>query len=116
MKAKKAKTEIYVNVKGHNSKADIQKSRDTAYAIPRLAYKYQENFSLSLALVDVERSDCLALLLWQSYFSELVLILGNVLLKSQKQTLCMLRSQNHTAVDDCLWQTWQNACEVSDEF
>ena len=71
---------------------------------------------LSLALVDVERSDGLALLLWQSNLSELVLILCHILLQSHKQTLCMLRCKDYAGVDDCLWQTWQHACEVSDEL
>ncbi len=73
-------------------------------------------YSLSLALAHVERSDGLSLLLWQSDFAELVLILCNILLQSQKQTLSVLRSKNHTAIDYRLWQTRQNTGKVGDEF
>ena len=71
---------------------------------------------LSLALVYVKWSDGLAFLTRKLYLAELVLILSHILLKSQEQTLGVLWSENHTAVDDCLWKTWQYASEVCDEF
>lgn len=77
------------------------------------SYKYD---ILCFTFIDIEWSNSLALLLRKSNFPELMLILGNILLKSQKQALSMLWSEDYTTIDYSLWQTWQNASEICDEF
>ena len=48
--------------------------------------------------------------------TNIALITRNIILQREKQTLGVLGSKDYTALNICLWQTWQNSREIEYKF